>query len=214
MHIKKTSIIISFLLLFVTFITSTHAAVIYTNGVYNESGALEVGSAIGADDFVLTSNSVVTGAQLVIRDLTSNAWDRSTINWFLFSSGSTPGSLLNSGSASSVSTTSLGSSSFSGKELLDISFDFGSSISLLSSTQYWLGLNFEQGTTGVQWLMSDINPGTGSMAHTSTNNGASWGASARDMNFKLVNAVSEPSILALMGLGIFGLGLSRRKMKK
>lgn len=34
-----------------------------------------------------------------------------------------------------------------------------------------------------------------------------------DLNVALVS-VPEPSVLALMGLGLFGLGISRRKVKK
>jgi hypothetical protein len=50
-----------------------------------------------------------------------------------------------------------------------------------------------------QWVLPDRG------AHDGHNGLGAWA---------IVSQVPEPSILALMGLGIFGLGLSRRKMKK
>lgn len=193
------------------FVPGVFAAVIYDNGDYNEGGAIEVGWRIAADDFVLSSGTSVSGAELVVRDVASNAWDRSTLSWFLYGSGSTPGSLIDSGLASSINVDSLGASTFAGKELLEVSFDFGSTLSLTASTQYWLGLSFDQGSNGVQWLMSDVFPVTGDKAANSPNGGTSWNSSARDLNFKLVSAVPEPATLVLFGLGLAGMGFMRKK---
>jgi hypothetical protein len=191
-------------------VTSINAAVIYDNGSYSESGALEVGQNIGADDFILSSAADVTGAQLVIRDDLNNAWNKTTLNWYIFNDSVTmPGTQLHSGSATSILTTSLGASTFSGKELLEVSFDFGSVLSLSAGTEYWFGLNFGQTTNGVQWLIS--NSTTGSNSVTTSGVGSPFSSSAKDVNFKLITNVPEPSIIALFGAGLLGLGFARRR---
>jgi len=85
------------------------------------------------------------------------------------------------------------------------------------------GLNtFSLGLLGMDYVQSHLGGLVAFGLSTNSSDGAfGWGMhSTQTMTVTTTAttttaaAVPEPSILALMGLGIFGLGLSRRKMKK
>ena len=103
------------------------------------------------------------------------------------------------------------------------SFNLGNYLDYGSSTQYSI---FDLSDTGTALASaSSFLVPYSTISHSTYNIGLSSTTGIRlqvgpDMfnigidNIDITTSVPEPSVIALMGLGLFGLGLSRRKMKK
>ncbi len=196
-------------------VANADGGVLYQQGSPIQSGHDAVADA-QADDFVLGSSSVLTGATVSIFELDSKgptAWD-GVIQYFIFEeSGGKPGTVLASGLGTAVSKTPTGTNSF-GWLFSDVTFEFDTTVPLAGNT-YWFGMvlsdSFGDGDK-VNWAAVPSQVGS-----RSKNNGSAamphlgWSNNVFDFAFELHGQVPTPGVVTTLGLG--GLGLARRRRR-
>lgn len=114
----------------------------YDNGntdINSDSGN-EMTNWIEADDFELTEDCVVTGAEADWFDCCGGPGHNGIIEWTIYGdAGGTPGGVIASGNGINIVTVVLGTNAFN---WFNSSWDFGMQVPLVANTRYWLGLHF------------------------------------------------------------------------
>lgn len=119
------------------------ATTIYDNGNadINTASGNEMTDWIQADDFMLSANGDVNGAECDWFFTSGGTWD-GTIEWTIYmDNGGMPGSVVASGMGSDISTTALGMAG--GFDWYNTSFSFGETVSLMGGQLYWIGFHFK-----------------------------------------------------------------------
>ena len=201
------------------FAGSVNAGIIYDNGGTSiGDGGNETTQWVQADDFNIASGGTVTGAGVYIGATSGDPlsdWD-GTLEYFLFSDGgATPGSLLASGNGVNVSTSDTGISWCCNGNAWLFEFDFTSDFTAAAGTDYWLGIHLSSNYDGdgLYWIAQ-----AGSTGQQSESNGGTfdnWTNGSEERAYYLngdTTSVPEPASIALLFLGLAGIGFSR-KMK-
>jgi hypothetical protein len=204
------------------------AGIIYDNGPSTHTGGAAVGHLISADDFVLNSNFTITGASVDVRDGPANEnrqWDGSVYWWILNTNGGQPGSVSASGSGQNIVESNLVPGPFGND--FTVTFDFGQNIPYAAGTDEWLALHLAANYDIVSVFWDHTGSITNNPAYAGIEevggvpdyNGQFFGPIRTDLAFRLIGSTSitpapEPATFLLLGSGILGIVIFRRKFRK
>lgn len=188
--------------------TAAQAVIIYDNitSPATTNGGNPIGPALGplADSFSVTGSTTTLDTVQLLLDKTSATSGSVRVDLFNDNSG-TPGTLNTN--IGSVNDSALSTGTFN-------LFTFTPSISLATG-RYWIELS-TVGTSSANWAFSTNigRPGlAGERIYAATQNGGA-GFQISSFAFQMrLNNVPEPDTLALISIGLVGVGFSKRRRK-
>jgi len=198
--------------------------VIYDNGPPNPANA---GAPFSEANFRVAADAAI-GSPVTVRGIEfwGGYWvsgqrpptDQFTLNLYA-NAGGLPGALLQTTNlmVSSIMDTGFDHNSVVGADILDFEMNLQTPITLSAGT-YWVSVVADPGlaTTTFFWQETGLDGVTiGLTNRQSADSGATWPTAINEQAFNLTDAafqvVPEPGSLALLGLALAGIGLSRRK---
>lgn len=186
------------------------ATVLFQNAPGNSGGNnnFTFGSTMGAEDFVLSSASTISAISFNAFHTPSRAQPTS-ISWSIRSGGALPGAILSSGTSafSTIITNTL-----YGYNLTDYIMDIPDMN--VSAGSYWVTFHVNSGAGGdPHWTIA-----SGGNGISAINTNGTWTNNypGGNMAFRIegdVSRIPEPGSLALLGLGLAGLAVSRKSKR-
>ncbi|HRJ49310.1 MAG: hypothetical protein KF787_08170 [Phycisphaeraceae bacterium] len=171
----------------------------------------EMSAWIQADDFLLTSDTALTGASVQWFTLGGlGPWDR-TIDWYVFSDRQgKPGDLVASGGALNVLSEFDGAAAYS---WYTTTFDFDTPVPVFASRRYWFGLHFASDFDRDDLYWADSTEGSMSSTHESLGGSMNnWiDVSGKDRAFSLIPSPGVVPAVGMLALAVIRRGRSTRE---
>jgi hypothetical protein len=206
---KTTKLVLSLAL---ASIASFASAQIYVNGAPDLAGGNEMSMWLQAENFTLGASNTVGAVRFWSIDAPGAVFD-GNVDWWIFNDAAgTPGSIVASGTQTTVSRVATGNV-FGGGALLEHVWDFNiTGTPVTGGTMYWLGLHVNSDYTRDEFYWET---GAGGAAPTGmeSNGGTmnNWAGNGNEHAFELY-AVPEPSTLIVLG-GLAALALAARRRR-
>ncbi len=200
---------------------TSHAAVIFNNGLPDLQNGFDISSLIAAEDFTLGVQTTITDIRFWSLEGTGFfSGYTGSITWQIYSNaGNTPGVLLASGTTSAVTQALTGRELITYTALYESQNDFSVGSVLLDPGTYWLGLHNgplstipTSGGDEFYWETTSPNSTFGSRYDSAPFGDNVWDETVgiqRAFQISGITSVPEPSTLALFSLG--GLAFIRYK---